>query len=185
MAAHRKFITVNLLSADAFSESIFGKVLMWALSIGRYIVVFTELIVILSFLSRFKLDRDLTDLNSQINQQLLVIDSYGDLEHRFKDLQLKLSFMRERLAGVDVETTFESVILNLPPDVKLKNITTNRERVTLSATSLSSQGFYQFVNNLKANKAFSDLKVSNVSQDEEVVGGIVFDLSLDIRKTGT
>lgn len=182
--AAQKFISLNLLSQDAFSESIIGKILMWALSIGRYIVVFTELIVILSFLSRFKLDRDLTDLNAQINQQVLIIDSYGDLEKRFRDLQLKLTFMRNRVSGVDVEQAMDSVIRSLPADVKLKNITTSRDKITLSATALTSQGFYQFVSNLKANKTFADLKIANISQDEEIATGIVFDLAIDLRQAG-
>lgn len=180
-----KYVSLNLLSADAFSESILGKILMWALSIGRYIVVFTELIVILSFLSRFKLDRDLTDLNAQINQQLLIIDSYGDLESRFRNLQLQLTFMRSRLNGVDVEQVVNEVVRSLPPDVKLKNITSSREKISLSATSLSSQGFYQFVSILKTNKLFSDLRVANVSEDDEIESGIVFDLAIDLKQNGT
>jgi hypothetical protein len=55
-------INVNLLPQDPFFETVFGRFLKWALSIGRYIVIFTELIVILSFASRFTLDRMVTDL---------------------------------------------------------------------------------------------------------------------------
>ena len=66
-------ISVNLLTQDDFSSSPIGKVFLWALSVGRYIVVITELIVILSFLSRFKLDRDLTDVNEAIEKQKAII----------------------------------------------------------------------------------------------------------------
>lgn len=180
----QKYVALNLQSKDAFSESFLGKILMWALSIGRYIVVFTELIVILSFLSRFKLDRDLTDLNARINQQLLVIESYGDLEVQFRDLQSKLSFMRTKLEDADVEKSLDIVIRSMPPDVRLKNVTSNKDRLSLSAVSLSSRGFYQFVTGLKREQSFADLKLSNVSSDDELETGIEFDLTIDLKQGG-
>jgi hypothetical protein len=60
---------INLLPKEEFEKKPLGKFLVWALSIGRYIVIFTELIVILAFLSRFKLDRDLADLNQSVREK--------------------------------------------------------------------------------------------------------------------
>ncbi len=103
----KEYTSVNLLSKDPFSESFVGKILMWALSIGRYIVVFTELVVILSFLSRFTLDRQMTDLNSKINQQLLIVESYGGLEENFRSIQDKLSFVRSQTEKTNIEDVLE------------------------------------------------------------------------------
>jgi hypothetical protein len=64
---------INLLPREEFEKKPIGKFLTWALSIGRYIIIFTELIVILAFLSRFKLDRDLSDLNQSIREKQAVI----------------------------------------------------------------------------------------------------------------
>ncbi|OGV93825.1 hypothetical protein A3B57_01465 [Microgenomates group bacterium RIFCSPLOWO2_01_FULL_47_10] len=179
--AAQKFVALNLLSKDAFSESFLGKSLLWALSIGRYVVVFTELVVILSFLSRFKLDRDLTDLTSQINQQVLVIESYGDLETRFRAMQNTLSFMREKQDESAVLPAIDRVLRALPPDVKLKNISTTKERVTVSAVALSGQGFYQFVTALKSDKTLHDLKIASVGADEDTKSAIAFDLSITLK----
>ena len=40
---------INLLPKDKWEVGVIGKLLKWALNIGRYIVVFTELIVISAF----------------------------------------------------------------------------------------------------------------------------------------
>src|SRR3990167_2747697 len=119
MPALRSSLSVNLLSQDAFSASIVGKVLLWALSIGRYIVVFTEAIVILSFLSRFKLDRDLTDLNTGIEQQLAIIQSFGDLEQNIRNLQEKLDFIAALETQLPPQAVVNHLAQAIPPDVQL------------------------------------------------------------------
>ena len=76
---------INLLPKEKWETGTAGKLLKWALSIGRYIVVFTELVVISAFLYRFSLDRKLMDINEQVNQQKKIIVTYGDLETNFRD----------------------------------------------------------------------------------------------------
>jgi Tfp pilus assembly protein PilN len=181
MPAQEKYTSVNLLSKDSFSESFVGKVLMWALSIGRYIVVFTELVVILSFLSRFKLDRDLTDLNSRINQQLLVIESYGDLEQRFRALQNKLDFVRETTEDVNVEEVMDDLISYMPPDVRLSEISIKQDRVNLSANSLTSRGFAEYVSRIRSNEKYKNVELNNIASDESSDVGVIFDLSIDLE----
>lgn len=177
-----KIAQLNLMSKDAFSESFLGKFLLWALSIGRYVVVFTELVVILSFLSRFKLDRDLTDLNSRISQQVMVIESYGDLEERFRDLQARLMFMRTRIDSGDVMADMDKVLAQMPPDVRLTRISGDKEKITVSAQSLTSAGFYRFVSGLAGDRTFSDVKVAGVSSSDTTPGSIEFDLSVDLAQ---
>jgi Tfp pilus assembly protein PilN len=178
--AAQKFVALNLLSKDAFSESLVGKSLLWALSIGRYVVVFTELIVIMSFLSRFKLDRDLTDLTSQINQQVTVIDSYGDLEARFRTMQNTLTFIRSKQGETSVMGAMDRVIDALPADVKLRTLTVNKDRISVSAVALSAQGFYQFVTQLKSDRRFTDIKIASVGADEDIKTAVVFDLAIEV-----
>ena len=180
----KEYTTVNLLSKDPFSESFIGKVLMWALSIGRYIVVFTELVVILSFLSRFTLDRQMTDLNSKINQQLLIVESYGDLEESFRSLQNKLAFVRSQTEKTDVEDVLEKIVSRLPPDVKLVKLSVRNETVSISATTLSSGGMSRFINGLRADRAFTDIKLSSVTTDSLNEDSVSFDVSIALKEGG-
>ena len=177
----KEYTSVNLLSKDPFSESFIGKVLMWALSIGRYIVVFTELVVILSFLSRFTLDRQMTDLNSKINQQLLIVQSYGDLEESFRSLQDKLEFVRSQTEKNNIEDVLEKIVSRLPPDVKLVKLSVRNDTVSISATTLSSGGMSRFINGLRANKEFTDIKLSSVTTDSLNEDSVSFDVSIALR----
>jgi hypothetical protein len=54
--AARKKKTINFLPEDELEKSPIGRFLKWALKAGRYIIVLTELIVVVVFISRFRLD---------------------------------------------------------------------------------------------------------------------------------
>jgi len=177
----KEYTSVNLLSKDPFSESFVGKVLMWSLSIGRYIVVFTELVVILSFLSRFTLDRQMTDLNSKINQQLLIVESYGDLEVNFRSLQDKLTFVRSQTEKTNIEDVLDKIVSRLPPDVKLVKLSIQNETVSISATTLSSGGMSRFINGLRSDKEFTDIKLSSVTTDSLNEDSVSFDVSISLK----
>jgi len=175
--------SINLLSKDEFSKSLVGTVLLWALSIGRYIIVFTQLVVVLSFLSRFKLDRDLTDLNTQIRQQQALIESYGDLEVKVRETQKKLSFladMRIEVNPMDVLDTFTKIT---PVDVKFTQVQIRENQLQVSAVALSPSGFSGFVQAIQRGEDFSDVQLINVSSEEGGVG-IYFDLRAIIGEEG-
>lgn len=158
--------TINLLTQDEFSNSGLGKVLLWALSIGRYIVVFTELIVILSFLSRFKLDRDLTDLNEEIGRQKAIILSYGDLEDQFRQTQAQLSLVRAARDQNYPDNLLEIIKTSLPPDIKIQNLTLNPTSLSFSATALSPQSFSAFIKRLHQEPTLTDINLSSLTSKE-------------------
>jgi Tfp pilus assembly protein PilN len=155
-------IAINLLTQDEFSQSFIGKILLWTLSVGRYIVVFTELIVILSFLSRFKLDRDLTDINESIEKQKRIIESYAELEQDFRLVQSQLDFVADHHQTYDIGYTLNILKKTLPPDVRIESVHANDQGFTLSATALSMSGFAQFVQGLQRDNAVADVALGKV-----------------------
>ena len=81
---------INLLPREEFEQKTVGRFLIWALTVGRWIVIVTELIVITAFLSRFKLDRDLANLYEKIRLQQNIVQSYSTFEKDFRAFQNKL-----------------------------------------------------------------------------------------------
>jgi len=177
-------IAVNLLSQDEFSQSAVGKVMLWALSIGRYVVVFTELIVILSFMSRFKLDRDLTDLNEAIARQKAIILSYGTLETDFRFTQNQLALMRQTQTALPPATVLDILSQTTPVDVKLENLSLTENSLQLSALALSPQGFFRFITNLFQNSAIKHLSLGSVSSEDQGLT-INFELTADLAPRPT
>lgn len=165
-----KDILVNLLPQDAFSQSSAGRILTWALSTGRYIVVFTELIVILTFLSRFTLDRQLTDLNESILKKQAIVESYGDLETQIRDIQSKTKFIKQ------VDTRFKALDVldflgeNTPEEIKLDSLIINANSFTLESVSYSPVVLESFIHSLRSNTRFTDVTLSKISTEKNDSG---------------
>jgi Tfp pilus assembly protein PilN len=174
-------IAINLLSQDDFSQSAVGRVMLWALSIGRYIVVFTELIVILSFLSRFKLDRDLTDLNEAIARQKAIILSYGNLENDLRFTQSQLALVRQVQTPLTPPAVLDLLGQTIPADVRLTQLQITPNTLDLQATALSTQGFTRFINNLLSRDEVKHLSLNGVTSKDQGLT-ITFSLNAELDK---
>jgi Tfp pilus assembly protein PilN len=172
---------INLLAQDEFSNSIIGKFLLWALSIGRYIVVFTELIVIISFLSRFKLDRDLTDLNEEINRQKAIILSYGDLEENIRFIQTQIEAAEKVDNLIKPHEVLTILEKTMPPDIKLSKLQIGEEEFQLAGTALSATGLNSFVTALTTQPNITEVTMGSISSKDEGVT-IEFQLAATYQK---
>ncbi len=160
-------INVNLLPKDPFSDSIFGKLLNWTLSVGRYIVVFTEVIVILTFLSRFTLDRQLTDLNESILKKQSLLESYSSLETTVRGIQNKAQFISTIKAATDIPNTLDYLLANFPQDILFDSIDINQDNFVVVGRAFSQQSLSQFVNFLKSNPNFQEVSIDQLRTSED------------------
>lgn len=180
MAAQTK---INLLPADEFERTPLGQFLKWALTIGRYIVVGTELIVILAFLSRFKLDRDLTDLNEKIRGQMAIIESFQDLEEKTRTLQFQLQSIKKlRGESLEVGEILDFIDQNTPLDMFLESLSLNREEgLNLAGVALSEVDLATFLSKLEESQLFSGININGISHGGEAGAEIEFSLVANLK----
>ncbi|MBL7150879.1 PilN domain-containing protein [Candidatus Microgenomates bacterium] len=176
MTAQKK--EISLLSKDEFEKTRLGKFLKWALTFGRWIVIFTELVVILCFLSRFKLDRDLTDLGEKIKQQQAIIVSFGDLEKNVRSLQERLVIIgdleKKQLLAC---TLLDELSATVPLDVSLRDLVVGEKKVNISAVALSEAGLDGFIRGLSESR-FNKISLDKVNRKK--TGEIEFDLTAQV-----
>ena len=172
-------IEINLLPKDPFLASPMGKILQWALSVGRYIVIFTELIVIISFITRFSLDRQLTDLNEKIFQKKTVIQSYGDLEAKVRLAQQKTQQYSQLADQPNLSEVFPQLTAIIPQGVSLNELTVKPGLISFTGTALSENSFNLLVNNLQVSQDFSEIVVTSIttSKDQERDPGFEFNIN--------
>ncbi len=164
MAAQKNGI--NLLPESRFEKSAWGQFLKWALTIGRWIVIFTELVVIVAFLSRFKLDRDLTDLYDRIEQKQAIIESVSAFEEEFRLLQKKIKVIKGlEESQLGSEPLIFHLASTLPEDVYLNNLSIKEGELTLEAYTLSEKGLRIFLINLMASKEFFDISLGQTERE--------------------
>lgn len=180
MAAQNK--EINLLPKEKWETGNTGKLLKWALSVGRYIVVFTELIVISAFLYRFGLDRKLTDLNEQVNQQKKIIVTYGDLETNFRTLQAKLTnISKGEKEGLDVEAILTGISEITPLDTTYNSIDIEGQKVSLEGQTLSETGLATLLAKAQESQIFSGVSLDNVNSANEKSQTINFRMELSLK----
>lgn len=166
--------TINLLPRDPFFDSLLGRVLKWALSVGRYLVIFTELVVIVSFATRFTLDRQVTDLNDALNQKKLIIESYGSLEEQFRTVQSKLTDSKQIDQQINIADAFPKLTAIVPRDISLDELTLTTDSVYLSGTAPSQNSLNLFLNNLQVSKDFFSVNVDKIESRGDKIPGYVF-----------
>ena len=181
MTARKK--EINLLPKEPWETWILGQLIPWTLSVGRYVVVFVELIVISAFLYRFGLDRKLTDLNEKIKQKQAVVSSYGDLEAKFKQVQRQLQKIKATdEASVKIDEVLDHIGQITPTDAAYKSIMINQKEVSLQGKVLSEAGLATLLTQAQASKEFSDVRLENVSSGIDNSQAIVFRMSLGFKQ---
>jgi len=175
-------IKVNLLPKDPFLSTPVGKLLQWALSVGRYLVVFTELVVIISFASRFTIDRQITDLNLALLQKETVVDSYGELEQNVRNIQTKIENYRQVSQQDNVTDIFPILTEVTPQDIVLTELQMRPGRVTFTGTSLSNVSLGILINNLQVSGRFTDITVERIGTAKDTNSGLGFKIEANVKK---
>lgn len=169
---------LDLYPEDPFYATPIGKILRWAVSVGRHIVIFTEVIVIVSFFSRFTLDRQLTDLNRQIVQKQAIVESYDTLEADVREIQEQTEDIATILGQQGRYEIMETVQQVTPGDVTYDQISLRREKLNLSGTIRSNRSLELFIDRLKEVPEFESVSITNIQSGDPRDPGITFAISL-------
>lgn len=177
-----KQISINLLGSQDLEHTPWGRIVSWATTYGRYIMITTEIIVLLAFISRFSLDRKLTDLSEEITQKQSIIEANIDLEKDIKALQTNLTTIKSLTADqkkpIDIVASMETL---LPSDVYLTSFELTADKLKLSAVAGTTQGFSQFLANAQATKILANVTLGDINRSPEA--GIEFNLTADTIAT--
>lgn len=176
-------LDVNLMPKDPFFETAIGRSLKWTVSVGRYIVIFTQLVVILSFLTRFFLDRQVTDLNVTINQQKNAIEAYSELEKNFLFVQAQITDVKQLQQEINLIEVFPLLNETIPDNVILDELTIRQNEVTFTGIALSQTSLNVLVNNVKLSPHFTDVSMDKIESRGENLPGLVFDMKAKVVKT--
>lgn len=170
-------IEINLVPKDPFFQTPLGRFMQWALSAGRYIVIFTELVVIGSFLTRFTLDRQITDLNNEILQKEEQIKGYGTLEADFRSAQSRVEQYKQVVQERNIAEVFPQLTAITPIEVTYDLVSISPVRVVMSGSALSRDSFNTLINNLQLSNIFKNVTINKIESPEDDLPGFSFDIS--------
>ena len=113
---------INLLPQEEFNVSVTGRILRWAMSTFRIIVIVTEMVVMAAFLSRFWLDAQNSDLNNAIKIKAAQITALGSTEKEFRLVQSKVNIIGKMQQSPKLTQIVNTVTSKLPGNVILIGI---------------------------------------------------------------
>lgn len=178
-------IDINLVPQDPFFATPLGRTMQWALSAGRYIVMFTELVVVVSFMTRFYLDRQVTDLNLEIANNQAVVESYGDFEQEFRDTQTKIEQYRQIEQTANIVDVFPALSEVIPDGVELDSMEITSDKAAITGSVQSQRSLNLLINNLQLSPKFTNVVVSTIESQSSGGSGFNFRLSAQIQQEGS
>lgn len=179
-------INLDLLKPQSNPEKTLVKLLRWLLSTGRYIFIFVEAIVLIAFITRFKLDEDISSKNESIAAQIPYIESLRPIEVLIRQTQLKLSSIDSiSRSSPDYVQILKKISDQTPPGVKVSNlnIETNSDIVTvhLTASAQGNNDLSVLVSGLKQDADFSNVNIGSIGFEK---GNLIFSVSAQIKIEG-
>jgi hypothetical protein len=159
-------VSVNLLDQPEFESSSVARLFNWAVTYGRYIMIGTEVIVLLAFISRFSLDRKLTDLREEIAQKQIILEANKGFEEEIIQLQNTTKQIR---SIVDIQekplSIFYDISRTLPSDVTIRSYTQEANKLSLTLVAGTTNGFSLFLSRLQQSSTFIDIEVTEINKD--------------------
>lgn len=169
----KKSASINLVKSkvDYFEEFI-----KWALSIGRLVVILTEIIALITFVYRFSLDRQLIDLHTKIVQEKTIVSLLKDQEDIYRNLQSRLALASTSSKNSEQKVKiFTDIQKNKPEGVTFNNLSVFEQGIRINAAFNSVSALSNFVNFLKSYSLISSVsidRIENRSASASIVVGI-------------
>lgn len=163
------------LLPDSENPNSFGaRIIKWLTTVGRWVIVLTELIVISAFISRFWLDRKNSDLSEIIRQQQAILESTQDFEKEFISFQNRLDFINNFYASTpQYDQKISTLVNSTPKDLVYENISLKKDPDdnSISANALllafNEDSIITFINNLALNPNISGVKINQIEKKQQ------------------
>lgn len=173
---------INLLHPQGEQLKLPGKFISWLFGYGRFIIIAVEIVVIVCFLIRFKLDADLENLNKQIKQEADSIKSHSNDEILIKQIHQELQLIKQVYStSPDWKDFFAKITKKIPTGVTFTNFslehaqTSRTVQFKIVAQTKSSGDISSFLYALReldkkeGERSFTDISLTNVGLDQGLI----------------
>lgn len=140
--------SINLLEDK--NKGFLDKAINWSLTVGRIVVILTELIALSAFLYRFSLDRQLIDLHDEIARKQAIIKFYKINEEKYRNFQQRLALASKLTTAQNQMTKVFVDITSLSPNgISVDNLIVTKDAIKIDARASSVQALSTFITSLK------------------------------------
>ncbi len=176
---------ISLLGEKPLEVTAWGRFVNWLTFSGRGILVFTELIVLLAFISRFWLDAKNNDLGEIVRQKRVILESSSQFEKDFLELQQKLDSVDTYFVSLpDLKTFLDTIVENLPGDISLTSfafsVKDSTYQVNINIQVFSEESLALFINQLSKDERVAKIRIGKIEKDK-LEKGTTVDLGINFK----
>lgn len=186
MSVQKKQGQINLLPEIGFETTTGGRILSWILSTFRIIVIVTEIIVMIAFLSRFWLDAKNTDLNDEIKHKTAVLTASKDFEREFENIQNRLTIFSELTKNEGLYADIlKTTVSYLPQDLFLTTLAFKESSLQIEGSTANEASIQQLMVNLSSTNKFFKINLAELatnSKDSNLLNFKIETVFLDKEK---
>ncbi len=157
--------TINLLpnsGGDSFLTQFFN----WALTIGRLLIILTEMVALGTFIYRFSLDMQIVDLHDKIKAESFIVDNFKVQEATFRDVQDRLATIKRYNSVGSVTTNIFTDVANMGKGkVTFKDLSVSTNSVKVEIAAPNASALSQFVDSLKNYPAVDTVSIDKVENN--------------------
>lgn len=148
---------------------LFDKFMNWALTVGRLIVILTEIVAVLAFVYRFSLDERLVDLHSAIKQKQTIVSLLRKDEDKYRNLQNRIALASSAEKKITkTSKIIQDVIALVPLGVKINDLTLNKDRISININASSITSLTDFINILKNYPDIKSINIDNIESKPSI-----------------
>lgn len=160
------------------TSSVFYK---WTIQVGRVVIVLTELVALSALFYRFVIDRQIADLNDQIDRQVNFIKSQEQRENQFRSLQNRLAVIESIKLDTDAKIQVMNIVLNSAQEgvFTTNSLAVNKNLVSVSGATSSIFALNNFVDTLKDNEYIRSISINEITSGG---AGILFKMDIALAE---
>lgn len=160
---------ISLLPESENPNSFNSRLIKWLTGVGRVVIIITELLVIIAFISRFSLDRKNSDLSEVMRQQQAILETTKDFEKELTFLQQKLKIIKEFYDNEpEYNKKITSLINSTPADIVYDNLRINKDDGNVAAsvalTAYREDSIVDFIANLMVNPEIMTVDIDKIEK---------------------
>jgi len=169
---------INLLTLK--KETLSDRVVYFALHYLRYILVITQIVVIIVFFIKFKVDQEIIDLKESVSQKQEIINVSQPLIDEARLINKQMGEISSILVQQDNLTGAFSYVLSVfPADLYLSSFSIRDSKFVLTGISNNPNAIRFFLNRLQKDARFNSVALKNIQKKDD---GLYFSFDLDTYK---
>ncbi len=155
--------SIDFLQPVGQSDGILQTSFSWLTSIGKWMLMIVQFLVLAAFGYRLVMDGKNNDLTSQINDQVKTLenDTWKKSAIKYQNYQYLLTDVKSISEGQEINSNLISEIINgVPLTLSVENISIGRNTISLSIITTDFKALRSYEESLKNNSNYSEVKVN-------------------------